>query len=183
MSTNPSRPQHQEVDISAFQTTNSYPFPTLWSAKDDTSSLVRLLPPEPDLFFYLESFQRRSILFSFPMVPDEVAAIEVRRFLQNLENNAALYPDYLALLFATLALGLHDGVFDKLGEKWAVGSMETESKKGAVYGWYSSPRPPRNITDPGSRCRYAMSPIGIFHESSNYACHPSVGHDGAVSYL
>ena len=70
------------------------------------------------------------------MLPEEVTEGEVRKFLQNLEHNAALYPDYLALLFATLALGLHDGVFDKLGEKWAAGSMEAESKKGDVYSGF-----------------------------------------------
>ena len=128
-----SRQQHQEIDVFAFQGNNSYPFPTLWSARDDTSSLVRLLPPEQDLFFYLESFQRRSILFSFPTAPEEISEPEVRKFLQNVEHNASLYPDYLALLFATLALGLHDGVFDKLGEKWPPSNMEAESRKGDVY--------------------------------------------------
>ena len=39
----------------------------------------------------------------------------------------------LALLFATLAQGLQDGVYDKYGEKWVAGGVETESKKGDVY--------------------------------------------------
>ena len=58
---------------------------------------------------------------------------EVTHFLQNLEQNASNRPDQLALLFATLALGLHDGVFDKLGEKWAPSSMEMETRKGDIY--------------------------------------------------
>ena len=134
-----SRPMHQVFDILSYQTTNSYPFPTFWSATDDITSLIRVLPPEQDLFFYRESFQRRSALFSFPMVPDEVTEVEIRKFLVNVEQNATSRPDYLALLFATLALGLHDGVFDKLGEKWAPGSMESETRKGDIYG--SSPIP------------------------------------------
>lgn len=121
------------TDIFAFQLATSYPFPTLWSAKDDTSSLIKLLPPEQDLFFYLDAFQRRAQYCSFPHVPDQCTNSEVRRFLENVEHNAALYPDMLALLFATLAQGLQDGVYDKYGEKWVAGGVETESKKGDVY--------------------------------------------------
>lgn len=124
------------TDIFAFQLATSHPFPTLWSAKDDTSSLVKLLPPEQDLFFYLDAFQRRAQFCSFPHVPDQCTNNEVRRFLENLEHNAALYPDMLALLFATLAQGLQDGVYDKFGEKWVAGSVEQESKKGDVYSQY-----------------------------------------------
>ncbi|KAL9123878.1 MAG: hypothetical protein Q9217_006735 [Psora testacea] len=120
-------------DISGFQMATSHPFPTLWSAKDDTSTLIRLLPPEQDLFFYLEAFGRRSQAFSFPHVPEQVTIPEVRRFIVGLEHNAALYPDMLALLFATLAQGLQDGVYDKFGEKWTAGNVEVESKKGDVY--------------------------------------------------
>ena len=120
-------------DVIAFQTATSHPFPTLWSAKDHTSPLIKLLPPDQDLFFYLDTFQRRSLSFSFPYVPSEVNSLEVRKFIENLEHNAALYPDYLALLFATLAQGLQDGVYDKFGEKWSAGHVEAESKKGDVY--------------------------------------------------
>lgn len=66
-------------------------------------------------------------------MPDQCTNNEVRRFLENLEHNAALYPDMLALLFATLAQGLQDGVYDKFGGKWVAGSVEQESKKGDVY--------------------------------------------------
>lgn len=124
------------TDIFAFQLATSHPFPTLWSAKDDTSTLVKLLPPQQDLFFYLDVFQRRAQACSFPHVPDECTSNEVRRFLENVEHNAALHPDMLALLFATLAQGLQDGVYDKDGGKWIAGSVETESKKGDVYSEY-----------------------------------------------
>ena len=98
--------------------------------------MVKLLPPEQDLFFYLDAFQRRAQFCSFPHVPDQCTNNEVRRFLENLEHNAALYPDMLALLFATLAQGLQDGVYDKFGGKWVAGSVEQESKKGDVYSQY-----------------------------------------------
>ncbi|KAL2051402.1 hypothetical protein ABVK25_008269 [Lepraria finkii] len=121
------------TDIFAFQLATSHPFPTLWSAKDDTSTLIKLLPPEPDLFFYLDVFQRRAQTCSFPHVPDECTSNEVRRFLENVELNAALHPDMLALLFTTLAQGSQDGVYDKYGGKWVAGSVEAESKNGDVY--------------------------------------------------
>lgn len=121
------------TDIFAFQLATSHPFPTLWSAKDDTSTLIKLLPPEPDLFFYLDVFQRRAQTCSFPHVPDECTSNEVRRFLENVEHNAALHPDMLALLFTTLAQGSQDGVYDKYGGKWVAGSVEAESKNGDVY--------------------------------------------------
>ena len=127
------RPVPPRGDIFAGQMITSHPFPTLWSAKDDTSTLIRLLPPEPDLFWYLDSFARRSQCFSFPLVPEQVTVSEVRRFLVGLEHNAALYPDILALLFAALAQGLQDGVYDKSGQKWTAGNVESESKKGDVY--------------------------------------------------
>ena len=111
----------------------SHPFPTLWSAKDETSGLVELLPCNEDIFFYLRSFQRRAQSCSFPHVPEECAEVEVQRFLENVEHNAAVHPNMLALLFATLAQGLQDGVFDRNGEKWIAGAVEAESQKGDVY--------------------------------------------------
>lgn len=117
----------------------SHPFPTLWNAKDDTSSLIKLLPSEEDLYFYIDAFQRRCQASSFPLVPQECTHGEVQTFLTDAQHNAALRPDHLALLFATLALGLQDGVYDRCGEKWVSGSVESESKKGDVYS--KSPLP------------------------------------------
>jgi len=39
----------------------------------------------------------------------------------------------LALVFCTLAQGLQNGVYDKYGERWVAGAVETESKKGDVW--------------------------------------------------
>lgn len=129
------------ADIFAFQLTTSHPFPTLWSAKDETAGLVELLPSNEDIHFYLASFQRRVQSCSFPHLPDECTEAEVRRFLDNIDHNAAVHPNMLALLFATLAQGLQDGVYDRNGEKWIAGSVEAESQKGDVYSRSSnSPR-------------------------------------------
>lgn len=125
------------TDIFAFQLATSHPFPTLWSAKDDISTLIGLLPPEADLYSYLDAFQRRVQACSFPHVPDECTTNEVRRFLENIDHNAALHPDMLALLFATLAQGLQYGVYDRYGERWLAGAVEAESKKSDVYSKYS----------------------------------------------
>lgn len=121
------------ADIFAFQLTTSHPFPTLWSAKDETAGLVELLPSGEDLHFYLGSFQRRVQSCSFPHVPEECTEAEIRGFLENVEHNAAVHPNMLALLFAALAQGLQDGVYDRNGEKWIAGSVEAESQKGDVY--------------------------------------------------
>lgn len=95
--------------------------------------MIKLLPPEHELFFYLESFQRRSLSFSFPLVPDEVTVPGVQGFMEDLEQSAALYPDWLALLFATLAQGLQDGIYDKFGEKWLAANVDAGSKQGDIY--------------------------------------------------
>lgn len=129
------------ADIFAFQLTTSHPFPTLWSAKDETAGLVELLPSGEDLHFYLGSFQRRVQSCSFPHVPEECTEAEIRGFLENVEHNAAVHPNMLALLFAALAQGLQDGVYDRNGEKWIAGSVEAESQKGDVYSrWLHSCR-------------------------------------------
>ena len=54
--------------------------------------------------------------------------------MSNKEHNALVHPDMLALLFATLAQGLQNGVFDRCGGRWIHEVMEDESKKGDVYG-------------------------------------------------
>jgi len=124
---------HRGSESSALHIITSHPFPTLWSAQDDTSTITRLLPPEQDLYYYIEAFQARAQACSFPYVPEECTTVEVKRFIDGLEHNAACYPDMLALLFATLAQGVQNGIYDKDGEKWVAGSVEAESKKGDVY--------------------------------------------------
>lgn len=111
----------------------SHPFPTLWSAKDETEGLVKLLPSNAEIHGYLTSFQRRAQSCSFPHLPDECTEAGIQRFLSNVEHNAAVNPNMLALLFTTLAQGLQDGVYDRNGEKWIAGSVGVESQKGDVY--------------------------------------------------
>ena len=125
------------TDIFAFQLATSHPFPTLWSAKDDITSLIKILPPKEDLYHYLDSFQRRVQSCSFPHAPDECTRLEVQRFLKNVEHNAALHLDMLALLFITLAQGVQYGVYDKYGERWVAGAVEDESKKSDVYSKFA----------------------------------------------
>jgi hypothetical protein len=117
-----------------FQTNTSYPFPTLWTAREGTSGLVNLLPEKEEVFKYLGYFRHRALALSFPYLPNFCTNGEVERFMSNLEHNAHMYPDHLALLFATLAQGLQHGVYDQYGEQWVAGAMEEETKKGDVFG-------------------------------------------------
>lgn len=170
------------ADIFAFQLTTSHPFPTLWSAKDETAGLVELLPSSEDLHFYLGSFQRRVQSCSFPHVPEECTEAEIRAFLENVEHNAAVHPNMLALLFAALAQGLQDGVYDRNGEKWIAGSVEAESQKGDVYrGWLNSCRYRTEKADQRSRRGHASVTTGGVSEPANAADHSDFDHDGCVS--
>ena len=117
----------------------SHPFPQLGLAKQETSGLVKLLPSREDIHFYLEAFRRRSHACSFPHVPEECTEPEVQRFLDDVEHNAAAHPNALALLFATLAQGLQDGIYDRSGQKWIVGAVESELVKGDVYSMLVRP--------------------------------------------
>lgn len=130
---NLTHPVPRGADVFAFQMTAPHPFPTLWSVKEETSGLVALLPCREDIFLYLNSFQRRAQSCSFPHIPEECTEPEVQHFLENVEHNAAIHPNMLALLFATLAQGLHVGIYDRDGGKWIAGSVEAETKKGDVY--------------------------------------------------
>lgn len=111
-----------------------HPFPTLWAAKDGITGLVALIPDKDAVFSYLDSFQRRVQGCSFPHVPEECTKTETERFMANLEHNALLHPDMLALLLAALAQGLQHGLYDRCGEQWMAGPREHESKKGDVFG-------------------------------------------------
>lgn len=155
------------TDVFSYQLTASYPFPTLWPAKEETSGLVTLLPRKEDLYFYLNSFQRRAQMCSFPHVPEECTEREVQRFLENIEPNAALYPNMLALLFATLAQGLQEGIYDRNGGKWVAGSVDAEMKKGDIYSErISRLKSPYKLTQ--SSCRGISSTKGsLIHESAN----------------
>ncbi|KAI9800511.1 MAG: hypothetical protein M1825_004059 [Sarcosagium campestre] len=121
------------VDIFAFQDAPVYPFPALWPASGGTSALLACLPPDEELFGYLESFQKRAQSCSFPHVPDEITKVEIERFLSDREGNSFKHPDMLALIFAALAQGLQNGVYDKCGGEWVKGGMAAEAWKGDLY--------------------------------------------------
>lgn len=130
------------TEVLGVQMTAPHP---LGSPKDETTCLVKLLPSREDIHFYLHAFQRRSHFCSFPHVPEECTEPEVQRFLEDVEHNAAAHPNTLALLFATLAQGLQDGIYDRNGEKWIAGAVESELMKGDVYSmlvpWRTRPLP------------------------------------------
>ncbi|KAF2815918.1 uncharacterized protein BDZ99DRAFT_362677, partial [Mytilinidion resinicola] len=128
------------ADMYASQNTPAYPFATMWLAvprpqvDGGIHALLHCLPPKEDLFRYLDAFQNRAQSCSFPHVPDEVTGTEIERFLSDTRTNAEMFPDMLALIFAALALGSQNGVFDKCNGKWVAGAMETEQKNfGDIY--------------------------------------------------
>ena len=126
-------PVPRGVDIYAHQDATADPFPSLWLASHGTTALVRILPPQEDIFSYLEAFDCRAQSCSFPHVPDEITRVEIERFLSNAESNAFKNPDALALLFAALAQGCQNGVYDRCGGEWVKGAMDEESRKGDVF--------------------------------------------------
>ncbi|KAF2186433.1 hypothetical protein K469DRAFT_726026 [Zopfia rhizophila CBS 207.26] len=113
----------------------AYPFVTMWPAnlEDSIPGLLNYVPQRNELLSYLDAFQKRVQTCSFPHTPNEITKSEIERFLSDAKNNAQMFPDMLALLFAALALGSQHSVWDKCGGKWERGSMEDELKKGDVY--------------------------------------------------
>ena len=119
-------------DLYASDDQPSYPFPVVES-RSTIAALVAILP-EPDMLFScLDMFQRRAQSCSFPHTPDEVTRKEVQRFLDNKERNAALYPDMLALIFATVATGLQMGQYDRSGEAWVQDDIEKTRRTSDAY--------------------------------------------------
>ncbi|KAK3725936.1 hypothetical protein LTR37_000084 [Vermiconidia calcicola] len=110
----------------------SYPFQVVVKFST-TSSLLQLLPERRELFECLELFQRRAQSCSFPNTPDEVTRKGVEQFLSDGERNAELYPDMLALIFATLATGLQMGQYDRSGGQWLEGAVDQTRKRSDVY--------------------------------------------------
>lgn len=88
------------------------PFPVIINFTD-IAQVVELLPEREALFACLDLFQRRAQACSFPRMPDDVTEREVKRFLSDRERNVELFPDMLALIFATLATGLQMSKYDK----------------------------------------------------------------------
>ena len=158
-----------------------YPFATMWNQNSGSVALLDCLPSDEDIFCYLESFQRRAQSCSFPHTPEECTVDEVKRFLSNKEHNAFVHPDMLALLFATLAQGLQNGVYDRCGGQWVEGAMEAELQKGDVYGEF-----PVFLSldylklSRDSCCGHASLESGDFHEPSHTPGHRDIDHDRAI---
>ena len=123
------------ADIYAPRELPPFAFATLWRANldDCIPGLLGCLPPRQELMGYLEAFQKRVQICSFPHVPNEITKTEVDRFLSDARKNAERFPDMLALIFAALALGSQHSVFDKCGGKWIEGAMERETERGNLY--------------------------------------------------
>jgi hypothetical protein len=112
-----------------------YPFATLFKGTLDECipELLSVLPQKEELHEYLDAFQKRVHVCSFPHIPIEITKSEVERFLSDGRKNAQMCPDMLALLFAALALGSQHCVWDKCGGQWVASVMKAESQKGDVY--------------------------------------------------
>ncbi|KAL8969356.1 MAG: hypothetical protein Q9183_002036 [Haloplaca sp. 2 TL-2023] len=125
----------RRTDMATFHTQPTNPFPTVWLTADGISPFTDMLPKDhQDIFFYLNAFQRRAQSFSYPHLPDALTEAEVKRFLGNVAENSEQHPEMLALLFATLAQGIQNGVFDKYGGVWHGGAMELECRTSNAFG-------------------------------------------------
>jgi hypothetical protein len=111
----------------------TYAFPTIFSAALGALPLLDCLPGKEELLEYLSAFERRVNVCSFPYVPVEISRSEVERFLADPKKNAQMCPDFLALLFAAIALGAQHSVWDKAGGQWDPDLLDMESRKGNVY--------------------------------------------------
>src|SRR5262249_46382390 len=122
-----SMPRGAQIHGASESTT--YPFPTLWHAFPQVcipELVLRCLPDDDEVFEYLAAFQKRAQTCAFPHVPEEITEKEVERFLLDRVDNAQKYPDMLALIFSALALGAHNGSFDRLGGEWIAEGMKEE---------------------------------------------------------
>ncbi|KAI4279492.1 MAG: hypothetical protein LQ337_000193 [Flavoplaca oasis] len=122
------------TDVAAFLVQPTNPFPTFWRTAEGTAALIHLLPKDQQkISFYINAFQRRAQSCVFPNLPDQWTEIEVQRFLSNVKENSDQHPDMLALVFATLAQGVQNGVYDKYGGAWHGGVMETECRMANAF--------------------------------------------------
>ena len=120
--------------MAAFLVQPTNPFPTFWRTAEGTAALINLLPKDQqEISFYINAFQRRALSCVYPNLPDQWTEIEVQRFLSNVKENSDQHPDMLALVFATLAQGVQNGVYDKYGGAWHGGVMETECRMANAF--------------------------------------------------
>lgn len=160
----------------------AFPFPTVWPAGDEITCLLGVLPSEDDIMGYLDSFQRRVQACFFPHMPEECTQPEIKRFLANVEHHAVTNSDMFALLFATMAQGLQNGIYDRCGERWIAGAVDVESQRGDVFGRsLTSVCRPTKLTL-SSRCRHAGIEDGIIPLAANDPHHPNLVVDRTVSH-
>lgn len=115
--------------------TPSYPFATLFKAtpQECIPQLLSCLPQDGGIHQYLDSFEKRVNIFSFPHMPLEITRSEIERFLSERQQNSEMHPDMLALLFAAIALGGQYSIWDKSGEQWVSGAMDAEMRSCDVF--------------------------------------------------
>ena len=116
------------------QMATTYPFPTLWRAIQGTSGFSDLLPAKHDLFILLEAFKCGSQAFCLPYVPEECTSQEVEQFLRNFEHSSTVYPDRVALLLATLAVGVICEGHARNSNRSVLGSKQNYQQKGDLFG-------------------------------------------------
>ena len=116
------------------QMATTYPFPTLWGAIQGTSGFADLLPSKDDIFILLEAFKRGSRAFFFPYIPEECMPPELEQFLRNFEHCSIVHPDRVALLLATLAVGVICEGYEGNAKENAVGSKQNYLQKGDLFG-------------------------------------------------
>ena len=109
----------------------SHPFPTLWPARDGVTCLVQLLADKEELLTYLIAYESSAQSSTFPLSQEECSKARFELFLSNIEHNAHVHPDLLALLFATLANGRRYSLENSQREFREDDSRE--SKKGEVF--------------------------------------------------
>ena len=100
----------------------------------ETASLINVLPPEAVIESYLASFQNRAQAFSFSHISGTCTLPEVKRFLYDVDHGFQIDPNMLALLLATLAQGLQNGVYDRCGQTWITGEVEKSYQQGDIWG-------------------------------------------------
>ena len=111
----------------------AYPFPILEesSASEMTS---RLLKDHELVYTYLAMFQHRAHSAYFPNMPNESSRSEFERFLVEAEANAVKFPDMLAVIFATMAVGLQVSLWNDSDGRWEADAVYKARMCGDVYG-------------------------------------------------
>ena len=82
---------------------------------------------------HLESFRARAQVVAFSHVTGTCTVEKARRFLDDLKHDVQADPNMLALLFATIAQGSQNGVFDQCGQEWIAGEIERSYQQGDIW--------------------------------------------------